>query len=421
MRSEGLRRLSPVDARSCGQREPDLLTHFYPSSDTGEHGIWCDLIFVEVGFRPLEARNLELGITRSKVFLRVAATGFTFTIHVRDVAQVRHVIPAHAIELHVEVPSAASPDDHSHRSREKSCTVATNRLYRVYPKESGFGSSNACEQLFQLITSILPAHVQQVSEESDLDDAVAWYERVDACSMLAYYLSEEVGLRELGSVSHFSPHSCSLASRSRSAALHSESQLHSSARRQARSARSLTSSCRGFPAPSNLLDDVDRSASPSLHRIYVAPSPSFWRLPKAFSPLTRSHCLSHERGTPPRPHRDVAAEVASTSAAPLTFTKQRQHTLRLTPESTSTFFAVTAPTLAHQPHPVETRSQQPTHSSRDAGVSMRRRASSLTARMCGLRRHHGTKTVISIVFTAQSSWRHPQQSVAIEYGPTTSG
>lgn len=382
--------------------------------------MWCDLILVEAGFRPLEARNVVLVITRSKVLLRVVATGFALVIHLQDIVQARHVVPAHAVELHVEVPSAASPEDYNHPGREKR-TVTTNRLYRVYPKERGRDSTSACAQLFKLITSLLPAHVQQASEESNLDDAVAWYERVDACSMLSYHLSEEVGLRELDSISYSLPHLSSSASVTRPAAFQAEARQYPPTRRQARSALSLGSSCRGFRAPSDMFDDAHMATTPHLRRIYVVPSPSFWRLPKASSPPTPSHLLSHERWTPPHLHHDVSAEEASRSASASTSTMQRQHTLRRTPESPGTFFATTAPASRHQLHQNETRNQQPAHTSPAMGVGMNRRESSLTAGMCGLRPLTTRTPPFLSSSSARSSWRGAQWPVNLEYGPTTSG
>ncbi|CBZ27373.1 conserved hypothetical protein [Leishmania mexicana MHOM/GT/2001/U1103] len=421
MGGEGRHRLSPGDTRSRGQRDADLFAHRQPSSGTGKHSLWCDLILVEAGFRPLEARNVVLVITRSKVLLRVVATGFALAIHLQDIVQVRHVVPAHAVELHVEVPSVASPEDHNHPGPEKWCAMATNRLYRVYPKERGRDSTSACAQLFQLITSLLPAHVQQASEESDLDDAVAWYERVDACSMLPYHLSEEVGLRELDSVSYSLPHLSSSASVTRSEAFHAEARPHPPTRRQARFALSLVGSCRGFRAPSELFDDIDMAMVPHLRQIYVVPSPSFWRLLKASSPSTPSHLLSHERWTPPRLHHNVSAEWASRSASLSSSTRQQHHTLRLTPESPSTFFAMAAPASRYQLHHSETRNQEPTHSSPAVGVGMGRREPSLTAGMCSLRPLTTRTPPFLSSPSARSSWRAAQRPVNLEYGPTTSG
>ncbi|AYU79129.1 hypothetical protein, conserved [Leishmania donovani] len=421
MGGEGRHRLSPGDTRSRGQREADLFAHRQPSSGTGEHSVWCDLILVEAGFRPLEARNVVLVITRSKVLLRVVATGFALTIHLQDIVQVRHVVPARAVELHVEVPLAASPEEHNHPGPERWCTVAKNRLYRVYPKECGRYSTSACAQLFQLITSLLPAHVQQASEESHLDDAVAWYERVDACSMLPYHLSEEVGLRELDSISYSLPHLSSSASVARLAAFHAEARQHPPTRRQARSALSLGSSCRGFRAPSDFFDDADMAMAPHLRQIYVVPSPSFWRLPKASSPSTPSHLLSHERWTPPRLRHDVSAEAASQSASSSTSTMQRQHALRRTPESPGTFFATTAPASRHQLHQSEKRNQQSARSSPAVGVGMSRREPSLTAGMPGLRPLTARAPPFLSYSSARFSWRGAQRPANLEYGPTTSG
>ncbi|CAJ1025562.1 hypothetical protein, conserved [Leishmania lindenbergi] len=417
-------RLSPGNTRSRGQREADRFAHPQPSCEKGEHSVWCDIRLVEVGFRPLEATNVLLVVTCRKIFLRVVATGFVFTIHLEDIVQVRHVVPAHAVELHVEVPSPASLEDHKLPGCEKWYVPATHRLYRIYPKQRGSGSSSsACAQLFQVITSLLSAHAQQASEESDLDDAIAWYERTDACSMLPYHLCEEVGLRELESASYALPHIAFAAGVTRLSATHAEVQQHPPTWRQAQSALPLASSCSGLLAPGGLFGELGVDVPGHLRRIYVVPSPGFWRLPKASSPSAPSDLLWHGRRAPDHLHCDASSEMISRYASTSAITMQRQHTMGHTHEPRDTLVATGAPASYYQLQPQHGASQheQPTPSSSHMGVGMNNRESSLMVGMCGLHPRAIPAPPLSLSSRAQSSSPRARQPVSLEYGPTTSG
>ncbi|KAG5500691.1 hypothetical protein JIQ42_04714 [Leishmania sp. Namibia] len=386
MESEGRWRLSPGDTRSRGQREADLFTCLRPPSAAGTHSVWCNLVLVEVGCRPLEATNVVFVVTRSKALLRVVATGFLFTVHLQDIVQVRHVVPAHAVELHVKVPLNSLSEEHLHPEREEHVTL-THRLYRVYPKKRGRHCTSTCAELFRLMTPLLPVHAQQVSEESDLDDAFAWYERVDARSMLPRTFREEVGLRELESISHLQPHTPFSAGVARLAATSAEAQRHPPTWRQARSALSLESPCRGFLAPADLFDDADVAGH--LRRIYVVPSPGFWRLSTASSPPTPPNFLSCEKRGPPDLHHDASAGVASRCTCSSPVTMRRQYTSARILDSCSTFFATSAPAPRHQPQLKPPNgapeNERPMQSSPYLHAGMNSPESSLPAGACSLR------------------------------------
>ncbi|KAG5477699.1 hypothetical protein LSCM1_04995 [Leishmania martiniquensis] len=415
-------RLSPADTSSRDKRKADRITHLRPSSTTGRHSVWCDLILVEVGYRPLESTNVVLVVTDRKVLLRVVATGFVFTVYLQDIVQVRHVVPAHAVELHVVVPSTAVSEER-HLPELEEYVAAAHRLYRVYPKERGRHCTSLCAELFLVMAPLLPPHAQQVSEESDVDDAFTWYERIEARSLLPGKLQEEVGMRELERISNPLPRTPSSGGVARLATTHTRAQQHSKTRGQGRLARSLASSCRGFLGPADLFDDVGMASH--LRRIYVVPSPDFWRLSKGSPPSAPPTLRSHEKCSPSHLHHDASAGVESLRAFDSPVTTEQQHTSKRMPKSHGTFFATSAPVPIQQTPPRvpsgAAENERSLHRPPCTYSSMRGRALPSTANTCSLHPFTVPTPPLPASSSARPSWLHAQQPVNLEYGPTASG
>ncbi|KAK7195746.1 hypothetical protein NESM_000505200 [Novymonas esmeraldas] len=357
------RPLSQGDTRSRGERDADLNfchhRHSALHAVAGDHSLWCDLVLVEVGCRPVEATAVVLVVTSTKVLLRVAATGFTLTVYLRDVVQVRRVGPANAVELHVVVPATAAP--HGRASHGTSAVV--HRLYRVRPSGCGGDRGRACGELFHLLSSALPPSLQPWCEEADVDDAVAWYLQPDACAMLPPELLEQAGLREWSS----DPYTWNTGA-TRTAADRSASPPVWRGE-DTPTAHAAASARRRPLAPMHLADATHEDNTGHLRTIYVAPSPSFWRLPRS------AQRVPHER-----PASAVAgvADWAATAA---------MHT-------------------------------RPTQVSSDANSSIDSREPPMAA-LQDERRHR--RRAVPASAPSSPSWMPTQPPLHVEYGPITSG
>ncbi|KPI88935.1 hypothetical protein ABL78_1980 [Leptomonas seymouri] len=327
--------LPPSPGRACSreqQRATDIFASRYPLDKPGAHSVWCDLVLVERGYYPLLARSVVVVLTQDKLFLRVAATAFTFTIYFRDVLQLRYVVPNDVVELHVRLPDASSsPPVEGHHT--DGC--ATQRLYRVAVTErhTGVGA-----QLFRtLVASLFLPSPQCVAEETFTDDAVFAYLVDQPCSMLPQHLLDRSGLREIEWVERTPPIPLSTPS-----------------------ARSSANSVMPppLPPPPPLCGPANSAVIPPsgddgagvttasaalpsystttghLHKIYVAASPAFWKLPRSASP-TRQRDLPltwpcvREQTSLPHAENDAtvhgALPVNSPSTSQPPYTGHRAH------------------------------------------------------------------------------------------------
>lgn len=388
------------------QREADAFARGRPPNRPGEHSVWCDLAMVERGYYPLVARGVVVVLTEEKVLLRVASTAFTFTVHVQDVVQVRHVVPKSVVELHVRLPGAAG-------------VSAPQRLYRLAVTEHLPGMS---AQLFHTLVNQLPLPFQRrAAAETFTDAAAADYLVEQPRSLLPPELLDDAGLREVEWIE-----AAQLGCSKTAPAVFFASPA---------TPPPLPGPFESAPATANhpfnvsALQESRRAAASTppaaavstghLRKIYVAPSPSFWRLPKHAAPVPRQDCnltWSSARGQASLPQ----AEVPVTNTVPFLSESLASSSPR-PPTPSLTFPAVRTPVSYHlntrSGRQVHRRGEPLTHfNTAQELVNMSCRESSLMADVCGLRSLAAP--------TSSPSSRASQQTdpmLRVEYGPILSG
>ena len=441
MRSKRL--LTPGRIRG---REQQHAAAMFPGGRTpdkpGDHSVWCDLVLIERGCYPLLARGVVVVLTEDKVFLRVAATAFTFTVHLQDVVLVRHVVPKDVVELHVCLPDASrtasqQPTDHFEQnypgfsSSSSSPTTAAQRLYRLTLTDH---DTLLCARLFRTFVDLLPLPSQQqqqraVAVETFADDAVAAYLVEQPCSILPLDLLDCAGLREIEWVED------AWATPTAAAAATSATSVHHVA---GPSTPCAPPHPYNEPARNAVVTDGSAAAllaheasTGHLRTIYVAPSPSFWRLARHAStshPQEGRLKWSTARGQTSLPQPEVQ-RILQGGPLPADVAWPFSSPASLSSSSSSSFVHPQAhwePALA-SPSPASSQPAQasfhspsqkprPTRRSTQETVAMSSRKSSLMADMCGLR---------PLVAPASAPSSHTSQNtdrtLTVQYGPVVSG
>lgn len=307
-RGKGGRALSPACAHAIDPYHRYPL--FLPTDRPGHHSVWCELALVEAGCRPVAARNVVCVVADTKLFLRITATGFLFTILYTDITSVRHIVETGTVELHAAIAPLSRE-----AMGEAGMLRPPQRLYVLRPKHATEG-----EQLYAVLLGQIPREAQQQSKQLHVGQSTLMAREGTTRSLLTDELLRATGLEELATpLSPSSRSSGSLPSPSSSSSPVRYKHHHTAFDSKYRKAPSATAAPRqdsaklpGFSPTTPVQNGAGPSSPQRSSGVHFVAAPPFWHLSSQVDgPKSSTSTFSHRRKSVGQPHHHCHSNTNS--------------------------------------------------------------------------------------------------------------